>query len=93
MEAPWLLARLRDTVGAAHVLTHDDPATDLSAYEQDWRKRHHGRALAVVRPGSTTEVAQVVQACAQARVSLVPQGEIRAWWWAVCRMPLAGRWC
>lgn len=74
MEAPWLLARLRDTVGAAHVLTHDDPATDLSAYEQDWRKRHHGRALAVVRPGSTTEVAQVVQACAQARVSLVPQG-------------------
>jgi len=69
-----LLAQLRQTVGEAHVLTHDDPATDLSAWEQDWRKRAHGRALAVVRPGSTAEVAAVVRACVQARVSLVPQG-------------------
>ncbi len=70
--ATELLNRLRTTVGAAHVLTPDQ--TDLSAYEQDWRQRHRGRALAVVRPGNTTEVAQVVQACAAAGVSVVPQG-------------------
>ena len=69
-----LLSRLRGLVGDAHVLTHDDPATDLSAWEQDWRKRAHGRALAVVRPGSTDEVAEVVKACVDARVSIVPQG-------------------
>ncbi|WP_180683961.1 FAD-binding oxidoreductase [Tepidicella baoligensis] len=69
-----LLDTLRSAVGAAHVLTHDDPGTDLTAFEQDWRQRHRGRALAVVRPGSTAEVAQVVRACAQADVSLVPQG-------------------
>ena len=34
---------------------------DLSAWEQDWRKRSRGKALAVVRPGSTAEVAQVVR--------------------------------
>ena len=66
-------AQLRSIVGDAHVLCHED-GTDLSAYEQDWRKRHHGRALAVVRPGSTQEVAAVVQACAAARVTVVPQG-------------------
>lgn len=66
-------AQLRSIVGDAHVLCHED-GTDLSAYEQDWRKRHHGRALAVVRPGSTQEVAAVVQACATARVTVVPQG-------------------
>ncbi len=65
-----LLNRLRHIVGEAHVLTEGD----LSAYEQDWRKRTRGKALAVVRPGSTQEVADVVKACAAASVSLVPQG-------------------
>ncbi len=68
------MTRLRSAIGAAHVLTHDDPATDLSAWEQDWRKRTHGRALAVVRPANTAEVAAVVRACAAAGASIVPQG-------------------
>ncbi|WP_372660184.1 FAD-binding oxidoreductase [Hydrogenophaga sp.] len=69
-----LLAELRQAVGEAHVLTHEDPATDLSAWENDWRRRAQGRALAVVRPGSTPEVAAVVRACAAAGASIVPQG-------------------
>jgi FAD/FMN-containing dehydrogenase len=56
------------------VLTHEDPLTDLSAWEQDWRKRSRGQALAVVRPASTAEVAAVVKACAAAGTSIVPQG-------------------
>ncbi|MBA4265799.1 MAG: hydroxyacid dehydrogenase [Comamonadaceae bacterium] len=69
-----LLTQLRAALGDAHVLTHEDPAADLSAWEQDWRKRAHGRALAVVRPGSTDEVAEVVKICVAARVAIVPQG-------------------
>ncbi len=69
-----LLDTLRAAVGAAHVLTHDDPAADLSAWEQDWRKRTRGRALAVVRPASTAEVAAVVKACAATGTAIVPQG-------------------
>ena len=65
-----LLIALRELLGEAHVLT----SGDLSAYEQDWRKRTRGQALAVVRPGSTQQVADVVKACAQANVSIVPQG-------------------
>ena len=65
-----LIDALCGLVGAAHVLH----TGDLSAWELDWRKRWHGKALAVVRPGSTAEVAQVVQACARHGVSLVPQG-------------------
>jgi FAD/FMN-containing dehydrogenase len=65
-----LLAQLGAIVGDAQVLTEGD----LTAYEQDWRKRERGKALAVVRPASTDEVARVVQACAAAQVSLVPQG-------------------
>ena len=56
------------------MLTHEDPATDLAAYEQDWRRRQRGRALAVVRPGSTEEVAAVVRACAAAGVSIKAAG-------------------
>ena len=69
-----LIAQLRQICGAPHVLTHEDPGADLSAWEQDWRKRSRGRALAVVRPGSTAEVAAVVKACAAAGASIVPQG-------------------
>ena len=69
-----LLDTLRSAVGTAQVLTHEDPATDLSAWENDWRGRAQGRALAVVRPGNTAEVAAVVKACAAAGASIVPQG-------------------
>ena len=69
-----LLDTLRRIVGDTNVLTHDDPAADLSAWEQDWRKRVRGTALAVVRPGSTQQVADVVKACAAAGASIVPQG-------------------
>ena len=68
------LESLRQICGAAHVLTHEDPQTDLSAWERDWRKRAQGLALAVVRPANTQEVAAVVKACAAAKVSIVPQG-------------------
>ncbi len=65
-----LLHALRGAVGDAHVLSDGD----LSAYTHDWRKRHQGRALAVVLPGNTQEVAAVVRACAASGVSIVPQG-------------------
>jgi len=65
-----LIDTLRSIVGDAHVLV----GGDLSAYEVDWRKRFHGKALAVARPASTAEVAAVVKACAAAGVSIVPQG-------------------
>jgi len=65
-----LLDELAAACGVQHVLTEGD----LSAYEVDWRRRWHGKALAVVRPGSTAEVAAAVRACAAHRVAVVPQG-------------------
>ncbi len=65
-----LLPALRVIVGDSHVLIDGD----LTGYELDWRKRERGKALAVVRPASTAQVAAVVKACAEAGVSIVPQG-------------------
>ncbi len=72
-----LLTTLRNIVGASHVLTDGN----LAAWEQDWRKRSRGQALAVLRPASTDEVARAVKACASFRhanpasaLSIVPQG-------------------
>ena len=61
---------LRGVVGAEQVLSDGD----LSAYELDWRKRFHGRALAVVRPADSAQVAAVMRACAEHGVGVVPQG-------------------
>jgi len=65
-----LLAALHAVLGDAGLLQ----GGDLSAYEQDWRRRYTGRALAVARPASTDEVAAVLKLCAEHGVSLVPQG-------------------
>jgi FAD/FMN-containing dehydrogenase len=49
-------------------------AADTAPYLTDWRGRFTGKALAVLRPATTAEVAQLVQACVAFRVPLVPQG-------------------
>jgi len=66
-----LLEQLRDTVGAANVLT---AAADVAAFVEDWRGRYRGEVLAVVLPGSTAEVSAVVLACVAAGIAVLPQG-------------------
>ena len=69
MEA--LVDNLRDAVGAAHVLVDSDL---VAPYVTDWTARFGGPATAVVRPGSTAEVAAVLGACRAAGVAVVTQG-------------------
>jgi FAD/FMN-containing dehydrogenase len=68
---PRLLESLSAIVGPANVLK---TSADMAPYLHDWRKRYHGNAQCVVRPGSTHEVSAVVAACAAAGVGVVPQG-------------------
>jgi len=65
-----LLDELQACLSAVHVLTGDAAEPFLT----DWRGRYHGSALAVVRPGSTEEVAEVVRLCARYGTPMVPQG-------------------
>lgn len=58
-------------VGAAHVLVDAD---QRAGYEVDWTGRFRGTATAIVRPGSTDEVASVLAACHQRGLAVVPQG-------------------
>ncbi len=57
-------------LGRQHVLTGEEAVS----YTVDWRGRYSGQALAVVKPGSTEEVAQVMRWCAANKVPVVPQG-------------------
>ena len=66
-----LLESAAAIVGAGNVLSSSE---DVQPFVNDWRKRYRGRPLAVVRPGSTAEVAALVQLCAQTGTSIVPQG-------------------
>lgn len=65
-----LIDSLRVVCGDVNVLT----GNGLTAYERDWRGREHGKALCVVRPGTTAEVSAVVKVCAAAGAAMVPQG-------------------
>lgn len=61
----------QDIIGSAQVLCEPQ---DMMAYLTDWRGRATGTALAVLRPGSTEEVAALVRLCNHSRVPIVPQG-------------------
>ena len=69
--APAFVAGCRQVVGDAHVLV--DRAVTAS-YVTDWTRRFTGTTPAVVRPGSTDEVAAVVALARVHAVALVPQG-------------------
>ncbi len=65
-----LLESLRQLLGHDHVLTGEDAAPWLT----DWRKTCTGRALAVVRPHDTAQVAEAVRLCIAHGAPIVPQG-------------------
>ena len=66
-----LIDKIRAIVGSAGLITSPQ---GFAPYATDWRKRYAGRPLAVVKPASTAEAAQVVRACAETRTAIVPQG-------------------
>ena len=65
------LTRCAAIIGAAHVLTE---AQDIAPALSEPRGLFHGRARAVLRPGSVAEVSRLLALCNAARVPVVPQG-------------------
>ena len=64
------LAEIRRIVGERGWI--DDPE-EMRPHLVEWRGLWNGAACAVVRPGSTEEVSEVVRRCAAARIAIVPQ--------------------
>lgn len=65
------VAACRDAIGTAYVLTEPH---DTAPFLTDWRRRYTGAACAVLRPGTTQEVAAVVKLADKHRIAIVPQG-------------------
>lgn len=65
------LAGCTSILGNDFVITKE---ADQYPYLIDWRQRYLGKALAVLLPQSTDEVASLVQLCAMHQVACVPQG-------------------
>jgi FAD/FMN-containing dehydrogenase len=65
------LDALADIVGPANCLR--DPA-DMAPYAVDWRRAYRGEPVAVLRPGTTAEVAEAVRRCAALDLAIVPAG-------------------
>lgn len=63
-----LTADLAAAIGGAHVLT----GSDMARYSRDWMGRYQGAPVAVVRPGTTAEVADCVRIAARHGVAVIP---------------------
>src|SRR4051812_49708193 len=65
------LDTLADAVGPRNLLRD---ASDIAPYAVDWRGTWRGQPQAVLRPGTTTEVAEVVKRCGALGLCIVPAG-------------------
>ena len=65
-----VVERIAAVVGPSGLLA----GAEAQASAVDWRRRYFGKALAVVRPSNTDQVAQVVRLCAESGTPIVPQG-------------------
>jgi FAD/FMN-containing dehydrogenase len=66
-----LVADLRRALSAGAVLGEPQ---EMAPYLVDWRQIYHGKALCVVRPRDTAEVAAAVRLAAASGTAIVPQG-------------------
>ena len=66
-----LIKRLVEICGENNVLTDD---ADTAPYLKEWRGRWTGRTAAVVKPGSTAEVAAILKLANETKTPVVPQG-------------------
>lgn len=66
-----IVERLRERLGADRVVTD---SADIAPWLSDWRGLYHGRALALIEPRTTAEVAETVRAASETGMPLVPQG-------------------
>jgi D-lactate dehydrogenase (cytochrome) len=69
--SPEVLARFRAIVGDKYVIT--DPQAQQS-YLVEMRDLYHGKTAAVLRPGSTAEVAAILKLANETKTAVVPQG-------------------
>lgn len=66
-----ILEQMAAVTGARNIITD---ANAMVPYLKEWRDLFRGKAQAVVRPGSTAEVAALVKLAAETGTTLVPQG-------------------
>ncbi len=66
-----LTSALAEIVGPQNVLTDSE---DIAPYLVEWRNLYHGTTPAVVRPGNTEEVSQIMKWATRCRQPVVPQG-------------------
>jgi FAD/FMN-containing dehydrogenase len=71
MTDPNMLTPLQNLLGPSGY--RDDPE-ELAPWLTDWRGRYTGRAMAMLSPANTAEVAEIVKFASAHRIALVPQG-------------------
>lgn len=68
--SPQTIDRLAKIVGEQHALRD---AAAMDGYMREWRQIWTGRSPLVLRPGSTTEVSQILEIANETRTAIVPQ--------------------
>jgi len=69
--SPDMINRFAAIVGEKNVLRHD---AEMARFLDEPRKKFHGAAAAVLRPGNTEEVSQILKLANETGTAIIPQG-------------------
>jgi D-lactate dehydrogenase (cytochrome) len=70
MPSQETLNRLAAVTGEKYAIRNAD---DMQPYMREWRELWFGHSPMVLRPGSTEEVAKILEICTETRTTVVPQ--------------------
>jgi FAD/FMN-containing dehydrogenase len=65
------LEQFADTIGRQNIITD---TSEMEPFLVEWRDRYQGAARAILKPGSTEEVAALLKTAHKNRTPIVPQG-------------------
>jgi FAD/FMN-containing dehydrogenase len=66
-----VLEQFADTIGRQNIITD---TSEMEPFLVEWRDRYQGAARAILKPGSTEEVAALLKTAHKNRTPIVPQG-------------------
>lgn len=69
-----MIEALKSVTAALPATAWSTDVDEIAGHARDWRGRYQGKSPLLLKPGSTEEVSQILKACNDAGIAVLPQG-------------------
>ena len=66
-----IIKKIKSIIGNKNILLDE---AEKNKYLLEWRGRYHGKALAIIKPNSTSEISRIMRLFHEENIKVIPQG-------------------